>query len=76
MGDVIPLTVVPGDGYHCEADDALETARGKLNVVLILGWEPDGSLYVSSSHGEPDNFRLLAVAQAAMTKAYTDEAED
>lgn len=47
MGEVVRLNCLTT--LDISPDDVLNSAVGKLDQVLILGWDKDGELYVASS---------------------------
>lgn len=58
MGDVVKLnclTTLP-----IEPDEVLEGAKGKLETVLLLGWDQNGELYAAASSGDLREALLLA----------------
>lgn len=63
MGDVTHLTIVPGDGYHAEADTILETAKGQLIDCVLVGRDQSGALHLAHTGGSSDSIYLLALAQ-------------
>ena len=58
MGEVLEFT---GDTtIPLPPDQVLDGARGKLEWVLVIGWQPDGEAYYASSHCEKAEL-LLAI---------------
>jgi hypothetical protein len=57
-----------------DADLVLESAKGKLAVTVILGWDKDGCLYVASSDPSRAEINwLLDLAKHEITKPLPDE---
>ena len=60
-----PLHLNPGETYaDIDPDKVLTGALGKLNEVVIVGYEADGSFYFASTRADgPQTLWLLAQAQ-------------
>jgi hypothetical protein len=60
-----PLHLNPGETYaDIDPDKVLTSAVGKLNEVVIVGYESDGSLYFASTQANgPDVLWLLKQAE-------------
>ena len=65
MGDVVHLNVTTT--LDITADRVLEAAMGKLNGVMILGWDKDGEEWVTSSMGSVGD--ILFLLERAKAKA-------
>lgn len=57
-----------GDGHVVTPENVLETAKGQLATVTVIGWAHDGTLYVAGSHGAADSAFLMACGQAFLVK--------
>jgi hypothetical protein len=50
-----------------EPDDVLEAAKGKLEDVMLIGWTPEGDLYLASTTSRTgDMFLLLEMAKSGL----------
>jgi hypothetical protein len=67
MGDVIRLNVTTTQDIS--ADTILTQAIGKLNGVMILGWDKDGEEWVTSSMGSVGDILFLLERAKALTMA-------
>lgn len=64
MADVVKLEVVSiGDGFHVDADDLLDKAKGLLLSAIIIGRDKEGDLFMSMTDGGPQSLWLLEHAR-------------
>ena len=52
-----------GDGAVVPVDDVLTSAIGKLRQVVVLGFAPDGEIYIASSDGVAESNLLIDLAK-------------
>ena len=71
--NVIPLTVVPGDNYHAEADAILDQAKGKLRTCVLIGWDNDGNLYARQTDSDAETNMLLDLGKRALIEAFFED---
>lgn len=64
MSDVIRLVHVTVEGET--ADDILQAAIGKCDVVAVLGYAPDGTLYCTSTECVGETLLLMERAKMAI----------
>lgn len=48
-----------GDGVVVSPDQVLRSAIGNLDMVVVIGLELDGSVYIASSHGAADAMLMI-----------------
>lgn len=58
MGDVVKLDCVTK--LPIDPDDVLDGAKGRLDYVLLLGWDKDGRMYTASSEGQMERAVYIA----------------
>lgn len=67
------------DGAVLPSEPVLKGAiDAELVAVTVVGWMPDGSLYLASTHGHRDGIADLEIAKAKLVEAeclYMDEGE-
>lgn len=58
MTEVVEFT----GAFHgrVEPDVVLEAAKGKLEDVIVIGWDKDGTFYMASSTGELRDMLFLS----------------
>ena len=49
----------PGKRRINEPDDLLESVKGELDAVLVIGWDKDGELFAASSKNLEDGGEML-----------------
>ncbi|MFN3858124.1 MAG: hypothetical protein ACK4RV_10260 [Caulobacter sp.] len=54
---------IVGADFRVEPDAVLAAPAGKLRDVVVIGYEPDGSLYVAASGGAAESLWLLEMAK-------------
>lgn len=58
MNEVVKFT---GDFHgRVEPDTVLEAAKGRLDDVVVIGWDKEGTFYVASSTGEMRDLLFLS----------------
>lgn len=63
MGDVVHLKLAEvGDDYEIPPDEILESWKGQLKTVVLIGVNKDGELSVAGSHAP--NYSLWLVEKA------------
>jgi hypothetical protein len=76
MDDNVIKLVPPGpvgDGYHIEADQILEAAKGEFNQLVIVGHGKDGTVSIRMTDGIADSVVMLAFAQTQLVQgSYED----
>lgn len=58
-----------GDGFTVPPDGVLTSAVGKLNHVVIVGYEHDGTPYLASSHGAPETALMMVKALSELARS-------
>ena len=54
-----------------DPDVVLESAKGQLEDCMVIGWLPEGRLYVAASTGElGDNLTMLELAKATLISGF------
>lgn len=61
--NVVDLETFVTGAIDLEPDDVLRAAVGKLERVVVAGWDQDGELYVASSSGAEDALWILEKAK-------------
>ncbi len=59
----VPFGIVRKPGQVCEPDRVLgDAVEQDLEQVVVVGVHPDGDLFLSASHNEPETVLLLSKA--------------
>ena len=70
--NVVPFRVVNSDGEtydDLDCDTVLEGAKGKLDQVMIIGFNKDNNLYLAMSQGQvSENLLLVEYARLALNE--------
>lgn len=66
LGNITKLNLLP--------DDVLERAKGKMEGVVLIGWDNDGELYFSSTYADGGNVLwLLEKTKQALLNVNADD---
>jgi hypothetical protein len=69
---LVPLGPV-GDGYHIEADQILEAAKGQFDQLVLVGHGKDGTVSIRMTDGIADSVVMLAFAQMQLVQGCYEE---
>lgn len=65
MGEVVSLdgTDVRGSGVSLDPNHVLESAKGDLSEVVVIGRDKDGKFHLAGSHGELETMWLIRMGE-------------
>jgi hypothetical protein len=55
------------------ADDILEALSGQLDSVLVLGWNKEGTMVITSNEPDGDVMLMLEIARVSIVEAHISE---
>jgi hypothetical protein len=55
------------------ADDILEALQGQLDSVLVVGWNKDGIMVITSNEPDGDVMLMMEIARVSIVEAHISE---
>jgi len=55
------------------ADDILQALQGQLDSVLVLGWNKDGTMVITSNEPDGEIMLMLEIARVSIVEAHISE---